>query len=352
MAELLLAFGARCGQSGAMQDLGYFLSKPGAMARMPYLLMVSRAAALDPLNPKLEDLLGLLLIFEYRPSGIVTGAFATNDRSGRNTLVTLPHYQQQVLELCVQKLLDDGAHLVLISFRGAREADADQRPMLSVGATGKRIARWARRKRTIPDYLPLSTTFDTTLAKIGQRTRSNLRYYRRRAETRLGCIFLPELAVSREDVLAFNHQCMYAVPRRVMGWRYESLKDLANPVLMGIRDREGRWLSMLAGRRYDDRSEILWQLNRDGLTEYSLSTVMRSYFIEHEIARGSRRLYIEGGTQQPIRLSFVPENLTDLVVVRHAPMARAMEKIARYYISPDNELAWMLGAKDQEWFPC
>jgi len=119
---------------------------------------------------------------------------------------------------------------------------------------------------------------------------------------------------------------------------------------MGIQDREGRWLSTLGGRRYNDRSEILWQLNRDGFAADSLSTVMRSYFIEHEITHGSRRLYIECGTPHPIRLSFVPEDLTDLVVMRHTPMARAMEKIARRYISPDNELSQMLGVKDQEWF--
>jgi hypothetical protein len=136
----------------------------------------------------------------------------------------------------------------------------------------------------------------------------------------------------------------------VTAWRYDSLKDLARPVLMGIQDREGRWLSMLGGRRYNDGSEILWQLNRDGFAADSLSTVMRSYFIEHEIAHGSRRMYIEGGTPHPIRLSFVPEDLTDLAVMRHTRTARAMEKIARHYISPDNELSQMLGVIDQEWF--
>jgi hypothetical protein len=352
LSKLLLAFSERCGQSGAMQDLSYFLSKPGAMARTPYLLLISRTSNLDARDPNLEELVGLLLIFEYRPFRIATGAFATNDRSGRNTLLALPHYQPQVVELCVQRLLKDGAHLILISFRNADGVGADGNPILNVGAAVRRIGRWAQRKRTIPGYLPLSVTFDATLAMIGQRTRSNLRYYRRRAETRLGCVFVPDLAVSREEVLAFNRECMYAVPAHVAGWRYDSLKDLARPVLMGIQDREGRWLSMLGGRRYDDRSEILWQLNRDGFAADSLSTVMRSYFIEHEIAHGSRRLYIEGGTQHPIRLSFVPEDLTDLVVVRHTQMAQAMEKIARHYISPDNELSQMLGVKDQEWFSC
>jgi hypothetical protein len=78
---------------------------------------------------------------------------------------------------------------------------------------------------------------------------------------------------------------------------------------------------------------------------------MRSYFIEHEIAHGSRRLYIEGGTHHPVRLSFVPEDLTDMVVVRHTPMAQAMGKIAQHYISPDNELSQMLSIKDEDCLP-
>jgi hypothetical protein len=355
LSGLLLAFSERCGQPGAMQDLAYFLSKPGAMARIPHLLLVSRTPNLDAGDPNLEDLFGLLLIFEYRPWGVATGAFATNDRSGRNTLIAMPQYRSQVVELCILTLLRRDAHLILISFRSedglaAGTVGEPEPPIVRV--EGRGAARWAKRTRTIPGYLPLSATFDATLAKIGQRTRSNLRYYRRRAETRLGCVFLPEIAVTREEVLAFNRECMYAVPAKVIGWRYDSLKELARPVLMGIRDRDGRWLSMLGGRRYDDRSEILWQLNRDGFATDSLSTVMRSYFIEHEISRGSRRLYIEGGTPHPIRLSFVPEDLIDLVVVRHTPVARVMEKIARHYISPDNELSQMLCAQELEWFPC
>ncbi len=195
-------------------------------------------------------------------------------------------------------------------------------------------------------------TFDATLANIGQRTRSNLRYYRRRAEKQLGCTFLPEIQITREELLAFNEQCMYAVPASVAGWRYDSLKELAVPLMMGLKDGEGRWLSMLGGRRYGGRSEILWQLNRDGYATDSLSTVMRSYFIEHEIGQGSTRLYIEGGTPQPIRFSFVEEKLIDLAVVRHSPLGEMMARLARYYISPDNELANMLDAQDLCWQEC
>jgi len=198
----------------------------------------------------------------------------------------------------------------------------------------------------------MEPTYDATLAKIGQRTRSNLRYYRRRAEKRLGCIFLPAIEITREELLKFNGKCMYAVPATVAGWRYDSLKELSVPLLMGMRDGEGRWLSLLGGRRYGGWSEILWQMNREGYAADSLSTVMRSYFIEHEIAQGSTRLYVEGGTPQPIRFSFVEETLIDLAVVRCSAVGWVMARLVRHTISSDNELAKMLDGKDLGWQDC
>jgi hypothetical protein len=260
-----------------------------------------------------------------------------------------------VAALASRALLERGAHLILMSFTALSAPTAPEvvrAPMLGVAGCGKSVARWARRDRTVAGYLPLSMSFDATLAKIGQRTRSNLRYYRRRAEKELGCVFVPRVEVSREEMISFNRECMYAVPAEVAGWRYDSLKELSEPILVGIKDREGRWLSMLGGRRYHNRSELLWQLNREGFAANSLSTVMRSYFIEHEISLGSRRLYIEGGTEHPIGLSFIPENLTDLVVERRTLAAKAMRMVAVRYLPGSNELSRMLGATDLEWLSC
>jgi hypothetical protein len=357
LAGFLHEFGARCGQPEAMQDLGFFLSKPGVMARIPHLLLVSRGKQFDADDPTMDELLGVLLIFEYRAMGRGTGAFATNDRSGRSTLLALPGCEQRVAALAVQALVKRGAQVVLVSYRCEDEAGelvvgALDRPPLQVADGEKRSARWVTRGRSIHGYLPLESTFDATLAKIGQRTRSNLRYYRRRAEKLLGCIFLPAIEITREELLTFNGQCMYAVPASVAGWRYDSLKELAVPLLMGLKDGEGRWLSLLGGRRYGGWSEILWQMNREGHAADSLSTVMRSYFIEHEIAQGSTRLYIEGGTPQPIRFSFVEETLIDLAVVRCSAVGWLMARMARHTISPDNELAKMLDGKDLGWQDC
>ncbi len=352
MVERLKEFARCCVQSDAVQDLSYFLSKPGALPRLPHLLLVG-TAELDMRSPQPEELLGAVLIFEQQLCGVGLGAFATNDRSGRGSLLAREPDRALVAGLAARALMRRGAHLVLMSFR-AGDAHETQRTLERSLAElrGRRVMNWAWRERSIPAYLPLSTTLDATLATLGARTRRNLRYYRRRAESDLGASFVPQLSISREELLAFNRHCMYAVSPQVAGWRYDSLQELDGPVLMGTKDGEGRWLSLLGGRRYLDRSEILWQMNRDGLKEYSLGTVMRSYFLEQEVARGSRRLYAEGGTHHSMSHSFVQESVTDLIVRRNTLAAKAMQLLARRYIPPDNELSRMLLSPTLEWRPC
>jgi hypothetical protein len=349
----LMHFSERCDQSGSMHDLAYFLSKPGAMPRVPHLLLVG-PGDLSVENPKLDELMGCVLIFEQQLCGVGLGAYATNDLSGRGSLIAPASERMRVAALTCRALLNRGAHVILMSFRAADRPALASSELVGkrLGTRGKTVARWAQKDRTIPGYLPLASTYDRTLAAIGQRTRSNLRYYRRRAESQLGCQFLPAIEVTREEVLAFNRESMFGVSASVAGWRYDSLKELSEPVFMGLKDREGRWLSMLGGRRYLDRTELLWQLNRAGLGTNSLSTVMRSYFIEHEVLRGATRLYIEGGTPHPIRFSFMPESLTDLVVMRQSLTAKVIRRMASRYISRDNELSHMLSDEDLEWNPC
>ena len=340
LSDLLLRFADRCDQAGAMEDMSYFLSKPGFLKRVPRLMLIAKSSELTP-----ESLLGALLLFEYSIVGRRTGLYTTNDRSGRNTLVAPAPLRSQIAHFATQTLLNRGAHLAMITFR----EEEDEAAPVAADLSSKMASRWATRTREIAEYLPLEGTFDKTLAKIGQRTRSNMRYYRRRAEKELGCTFVPFVEIRKAEFLAFNRDSMFAVPDDVALWRYESLQELAQPLLMGMRDKDGRWLSLVGGRRFRAGSELLWQMNRDGMPLYSLSLVMRSYFMEHEIAAGSKRFYIEGGTSHPIRHSFTTETLTDLTAMRSSPVAFAARKLVRRLIPVDNELAKMFSDTDLVW---
>jgi hypothetical protein len=343
---VLAELSARCGQPGVMDDVGYFLSKPGTLRRIPHLLLFSKATELDLKRLTADDLLGAVLLYRYMVLGCGIGMFSTNDRSGRGTLVAPEGLRSAIATMASRSLLDRGVLAVLISFRDGdtanRKEGLDKSQSFGGATANDKTARWAWRERETPDYLPLEETFDATLARIGTRTRRNMRYYRKRAEAELGCVFLPEVQIGKREFLDFNRECMYAVPAKVAAWRYESLKYLETPLFMGIKDGKGRWLSLLGGRRHRDGTEILWQMNRSGLLAYSLSIVMRSYFVEHEIAHGMTKLYMEGGTAHPMRFSFVSDKVTDLVVLRRSRLGLVLPTLAHLFIKPDNELALML----------
>jgi hypothetical protein len=348
LQRVLADLSARCGQPGVMDDVGYFLCKPGTLKRVPYLLLFSKTPGLglDLERVNANDLVGAVLLYKYVVLGCGIGTFSTNDRSGRGSLVAPAAMRSTIAKMVSCRLMDRGALAVLISFREGDGMNGKEAPSKNGfsrdSEAADKNARWVWRERETPDYLPLEESFDATLAKIGQRTRRNMRYYRKRAEAELGCVFLPDVRIDKREFLDFNCDCMYAVPAKAAGWRYDSLKSLETPLFMGTKDREGRWLSLLGGRRHNGGTEILWQMNRDGLSPYSLSIVMRSYFMEHEIRHGMTRLYMEGGTAHPMRFSFVHDKVTDLVVMRRSQLALLVPKLVRLFIKPDNELALML----------
>lgn len=178
-ADLLQEFATLCDQPGAMSDIGYFLAKPGVLKRTPMLFLLSRDVATRTSELAARDLLGALLLYEYRFSGIRTGLYTSNDRSGRNTLVALPALRTLVALYAAQYLLSRQAQVLLLSFRAENVASPETTAEFF---PDPRKCVWRLRQRDIPEYLPLASTYDKTLAAIGQRTRSNLRYYRRRAE--------------------------------------------------------------------------------------------------------------------------------------------------------------------------
>ena len=345
---MLESFAESCGQVGAMQDLAYFLTKPGLLQRIPQLLLIFDRARPMRSDHEPEGMLGALLLFHYRAAGWSTGMYTTNDRSGRNTLVAPAPLRSRLAEFAARRLVEQGAHIVMISFREGppEETDSDVQG-LSLG--WKKRATWSRRERQIAEYLPLESTYDATLAGISPKTRTNLRYYRRRAEKQLGCTFCPTVELSRAEVQQFNRECTFAVPDRVAAWRYDVLRQLRAPLLMGMRDSQGRWLSLVGARRFPGGSEILWQMNRDGYPLHSLSLVMRSYLIEHEIENGSQRFYLEGGSSHPLQHSFQTERLTDFAVLRRTPTAMLTRKLSRHIVPGDNQLATMLHDPDLEW---
>lgn len=337
--ELLLELADRSGQGDLLRDLPYYLAKPGLFQRTPVLLLVNGREASCDLPPS-APFLGAALLFEYNVVGVRAGMFTSNDRSGRRTLIALPDARPLVAALTAEYLLERGAHVIMFSFR-TNSAPEDVCRVLSRRTPN---SSWVARQREVADFLPLGATYDQTLASVGKRTRTHMRYYRRRAEEQIGCVFDPECRISSQELVAFNRGCMYAVQDDIAAWRLDALKDFDDPILMTLRDRDGCLLSVIGGRRTNGESEVFWQMNRADMRSYSLSLVMRTYFLEHEVARGAKRVYFDGGSAQSISNSFIRGNVTDFVVLRRTPMAFLARKLARRVIPRDNELGRLLAS--------
>lgn len=345
--SFLVELSNRCGQKGAMDHLEYFLTSKSSLRKTPYLVLIG--AGPEHTGDSWQHALGASLLYEYRLLGCRTGVFATDDVCGRRTLIAPPHLRMHIARLTAEALMCRGALAVMQS---PRYSLLDESLGLSV-CTSKGRNRWtyALRRRGFSSYLTLESTMDATLAKMRQKSRFNLRYYRRRAAAELKSSFVEDLRMDRADFLSFNRRCSYAVGDDEAASRYDSIMKFPGMFLCGIKGGDGDWLSIVGGRRYHDAVEIDWQMNRSDLPAYSLSTVMRTYFIEHEIARGTRKMYIEGGTPHAMRHSFTPDWVCDFVVLKHPSLLWCFRSLIRRLIPKRNFLMNILAEERLRWQP-
>lgn len=341
MRDVLRDLAQDCGQAGAMDDLDYFMARPQLKKKIPHIVSLKGEGA-GTVPPK-----AAVLLYEHHFGGHGIRIFATDDTTGRRTLISeAPRRARFALTAC-RTLLDRGAQTILISFRHD-EAQVD--PTLEHILRGERYScRWASREREIAGYLPFEPSIEATLALVGTRTRNHLRYYRRRAENQLGARFVPDAKISREDFLAMNRISAYAVTDEVAGSRYDLLGRLNAPILYGMVDRDGRWLSLIGGRHCGHSMEMYWQMNRDDVPSQSLGTAMRSMMIEHEVRLGTRRMYLEGGTTHSMSHAFVREKATDLIVMRQSPLTRLLPALAKRFLPPENMLLQVLEDTNLSW---
>lgn len=339
MQPALTDLGRYCGHPGALDNLDYFLSWLDIRRKSPCLVMLARD--LDAELSFVKAQAGMLL-YEHRIAGFGTGIFTSFDNTGRRTLVPAAIDSSQFAQVVCRTLFDHGAQSILLTFR-------HDGPALSEILKGSHALRWATRERTIPGYLQLKRTLEETLSLMGARTRNHLRYYRRRAEKDLGCEFVPEAKISREDFLELNRISAYPSNDDLAGWKYDSCNEVKQASLSGLRDRDGRWLSLIGGLYADRNMEIFWQVNRHDMKPYSLGTVMRSFLIEHELKRGTRRLYFEGGTSHSMSHSFVQEKCTDLFVMRDNLVARQIPALFKRYVPKENPINEFFEDTSLEW---
>ena len=360
---LLAKLAERSGLAGEADSLEYFLTAPDALKKRPYLLLIGSDRSGNWSESTGAGIEAAVLLFEYGSPVRGTRVLSSADSTGRRNVLAVPECRASAAAFAARRMLQEGAQVVRIAFSETHQGsvrDAVHRAP-PTGAAAAAIeeqmgampgcsqhGQWTFNEESVKIYLPLLKTVDATLARIGQRTRSNLRYYRRRCEQENGSRFLARVVPSLEDFLAFNADSMYAVDEKLARWRYSTL-SMPQCRLCAVRSEDGRWLAMAGLRQHGDTCELDWQMNRAGMNAASLATVLRAYLIEDEIARGSTRLYIEGGTTQPIRLSFEEERVSELIVKRRSLYVSALEHSAGRVFGARNRLAQCLGSSTLHW---
>ena len=335
------------GQSGEADNLEHFLTTAAALRKRPYL-MLFRPASQDYV-PAVDGYSGAVLLFEYLAAGVGLRIYATSDFSGRRNVIGQAWDRARLSVDAWTELRRRGAHAVFLNYQASSAETHAQEETTELLGHSNLSCKWSLLETEFPMYLPLAPTVDATLARIGQKTRANLRYYKRRAEVELGCTFVAEATLSLAEYLAFNRMGAFPVPNPVAAARYEARRTLKQPFLSGIRTGDGQWLSVVMGWKRDRSLEIEWQINRADLPRSSLATVMRAFLVEHAIAQGFERLYIEGGTQQPIQQSFERETVLELTIMRRSAYAWGLHRFAQRIFPRDNHLGRILAAPEVAW---
>ena len=120
-------------------------------------------------------------------------------------------------------------------------------------------------------------------------------------------------------------------------------------LFFGLRAANGQWLSLVGGRTHHGITHIEWQMNRADMPAYSLSTAMRYHLLEHEVARGTNRIFFIGGTSHSMRSALVPFRVVDLVVVRSRLPRWLMRRLSRASAIRTNFVGAMLASDTLEW---
>jgi hypothetical protein len=354
LAELAL----RCRQPGATGWIEYFFALREFRWKTPYLVLIGDARLdrrPDPAKLRAEDLSAAVLLFEYRILGLGTGVFATVDSSAFRSVVAPAAQRAAAAALASQVLLRRVAQVVIATYDDA----ARRLPGAALVEAAAFPYRCAILRRSVAKTLELEDTYEATLAKLGKATRFNLGYYRRRWLAKMPCTFVPDARglLNERELHIVNANCLNPVPFALFKLQYWAACNLQGGFLLGLRGPSGEWIGLIGGWRQETATVLHWQTNISGYEKASIGTVMRSFFIEHEIARGARTLTFYGGTPHSMQHSFVQDQAVDLVLRRDTLRASLLVLLVRViarvqsWLGPVNFVAETLRDATLHWEP-
>jgi hypothetical protein len=276
-----------------------------------------------------RELEACVLFYEHTRLGFGLGLFRGGDYIGESLVVGPAAHRVRSVHLATQALLKQRRiHGVSLSVKASLDS------CIEVMGPASNFRRFSA--STIQHKLPLETTYEGMLARLGPRTRRSLAGKRQQLEKSAKVQFIPTLHPdqSLEGMLALEANSM---PQRISKFfhaRYRLLRANSDFFSMGLRLPHGPWLSILTGWRRHGVTYVDLQMNNMHYKKESISAVMRAFMLEHEIGRRQQLINFVGGSSLLLRRYCEPiEPLTDIFIWKPCLRARFFEMAATRVLS-------------------
>jgi hypothetical protein len=316
LAEIL-ELRRRCGQEDDLTtEPQYFMAANTLANRRCAAVLIRRERELE----------ACVLFFEHTKMGIGLGLFRGGDYIGESLVAGPPAHRVHYVHLATQALLKERRiHGVSLCVKASLDSCIE---VMGPASSYRRFSG-----TTVQHKLPLESTYEGMLARLGPRTRRSLAGKRQQLEKSAKVQFEPALDPdqSLEGMLALENKSM---PQRISKFfhaRYRLLRANADFFSMGLRLPDGAWLSILTGWRRHGVTYVDLQMNNMHYKKESISAVMRAFMLEHEIGRRQQLINFVGGSSLLLRRYCEPiEPCTEIFVWKPCLRARFFEMVATH----------------------
>jgi hypothetical protein len=271
-----------------------------------------------------QELEACVLFFEHTRLGVGLGLFRGGDYIGESLVAGPEANRVHYVHLATQALLKEWRiHGVSLSVKASLDSCTE---IMGPASNFRRFSG-----TLVQHKLPLESTYEGMLARLGPRTRRSLAGKRQQLEKSANIQFIPLLDPdqSMQVMLALETKSM---PHRISKFfhaRYRLLRANSDFFSMGLRLPDGQWLSLLIGWRRHGVTYVDLQMNDMNYKKESISAVMRAFMLEHEIGRKQELINFVGGSSLLLRRYCEPiEPCTEIFIWKPCLRARFFEMAA------------------------
>ena len=285
IASLIDGIPRSCDQDRDMiTSMNWFLSLSVRWNTLPVVVLLHRD----------RSPFGALLLHGTKFGGVPIGTFRAGYLCGRDGVVGRTDAYSTIIKYGTEALIKSKfAHTVIVT-------SIAQNNELPVSFEDGDRASYSRNLQfhETRSRLPLAGGMDGLLSRFSQKMRKNFRYYKKRAEIDIGCVFQPSLSPTQAVAAVGQLQAVSArsVKLKSALQRQKAVAEQPGSFSMGLIDKSGDWVSYLSGWRQGKTCVVEWQLNHEDGNNASISMAMRHFFLEHEIANGMEEVIFLAGT--------------------------------------------------------